>query len=312
MYEAWGSYVTDVICSSILPTLDSGQDLTNFLKISPVPRLKTEASLIEKAFVRKNYDDKYGEIEDKVGVRFVVLLTTDIAMIEKAIEQNDSWIRSKDRDYEEERRKKPLEFVYQSVHYVVRAAKEITFKDNIIQKGTPCEVQIRTLLQHAYSELTHDRIYKPKATASANVQRAIAKSMALIETTDEFFSQAAKEISNTDTTTKSAARWIEDVYREILNRSPQLDPSSVLILDAFNDCLPSAESVRRFWESEKSFLKDIVVERAERKAIYRQAPIILVYYLINKSASETKKRWPLSDQELHTMYTDLGITFSQV
>src|SRR3546814_12228521 len=39
--------------------------------------------------------------------------------------------------------------------------------------GTPCEVQLRTLLQHAHSQLTHDTIYKPKTIASSHTKRFV-------------------------------------------------------------------------------------------------------------------------------------------
>ena len=58
-----------------------------------------------------------------------------------------------------------------------------------IPKGLTCEVQVRTLLQHAYSELSHSRIYKPSFDPDAKVKRVIAKSMALLETTDDFFEE---------------------------------------------------------------------------------------------------------------------------
>src|SRR3546814_10997244 len=60
--------------------------------------------------------------------------------------------------------------------------------------GTPCEVQLRTLLQHAHSQLTHDTIYKPKTIASSHTKRFVARSMALIETVDDFFVQVMIEI----------------------------------------------------------------------------------------------------------------------
>ncbi|TOO37902.1 (p)ppGpp synthetase, partial [Vibrio parahaemolyticus] len=74
------------------------------------------------------------------------------------------------------------------MHYVVRARVDLQVKGLMIKAGTPCEIQVRTLLQHAYAELTHDAVYKAKTVVEPEVHRTVAKSMALIETTDDFFS----------------------------------------------------------------------------------------------------------------------------
>lgn len=61
-------------------TENTERDLNNFLKQPATPRIKEKTSLIDKAFHRKekSYNNPYQEIEDKVGIRFVVLLTSDI------------------------------------------------------------------------------------------------------------------------------------------------------------------------------------------------------------------------------------------
>ena len=48
---------------------------------------------------------------------------------------------------------------------------------------------MRTLLQHAHSELTHDTIYKPSVVQTPAMLRAAAKSMALIEATGDYFEE---------------------------------------------------------------------------------------------------------------------------
>lgn len=44
-----------------------------------------------------------------------------------------------------------------------------------VTAGTPCEVQVRTLLQQAHSELTHDTIYKPRVVQTPDMHRAAAR-----------------------------------------------------------------------------------------------------------------------------------------
>ena len=67
------------------------------------------------------------------------------------IESADIWEWSKDVDYEELKREHPEIFDYQSIHYIVRNSEQFIYSGIVIQKGIPCEIQIRTLEQHAYA-----------------------------------------------------------------------------------------------------------------------------------------------------------------
>ena len=106
MYEAWGRFVVQHVSKSVgdLVAPISGDV---FLRIPPNSRLKEDVSLVEKAFYRgKNYEDPYKQITDKVGTRFVVLLTRDLRVVEDAVQNSPFWDFSKDRDFEEEQKKR--------------------------------------------------------------------------------------------------------------------------------------------------------------------------------------------------------------
>src|SRR4051812_4453137 len=77
IYEAWGHYVVEQISQRLVEKLPAvGIDM--FIRIPPKVRLKEDFSFVEKAFYRKAYDDPYAQITDKVGIRLVVLLGTDL------------------------------------------------------------------------------------------------------------------------------------------------------------------------------------------------------------------------------------------
>ncbi len=110
MYEAWGNYVVNRIIHRTHDQI-TPFSVDIFLRVPPKSRLKADGSLLEKAFYRnKGYKDPYGDITDKAGVRFVVLLTSDIKIIEEAITECEEWEASKDRDYELEQEKHPIQF----------------------------------------------------------------------------------------------------------------------------------------------------------------------------------------------------------
>lgn len=310
IYEAWSSLVRDRIIRGLRASAEI-ENLEYFLKIPVTPRLKATESLVDKAFYRgKNYTNPYEAITDKVGMRFVVLKTSDIRHVMEVIEGSPDWEHSKDRDYEEERRERPTEFTYQSVHYIVRAKKGIRAGRLRIPEGTPCEIQVRTLLQHAYSEIAHDSIYKPSRQAPPTVHRAIARSMALIEATDESFEQAYRYLNEAIEPERSALKALAEVYANATGSVPELERSSVLILEAFADQLKEGlvERVGALM-SESPFLAERIRERATDQHLYRQAIMPFVYLQVKESPSKTKEVWPLTDAELEPIYTDMGKSY---
>lgn len=104
IYLGWANFIRNEINSRLNETIFP-IPLDYFLKVAATPRLKTESSLVDKALHRsKIYKDPYNNITDKVGIRYVVLLTSDIKKICNIIESahcKSYWHPSKDKDYEE-------------------------------------------------------------------------------------------------------------------------------------------------------------------------------------------------------------------
>lgn len=313
IYEAWASVVRDEICVAIETSI-SPSKLSEFLKIPTQPRSKEAKSLVDKALFRnKGYSDPYGDITDKVGMRFVVLLTSAIKNIEKIICASETWTWSKDRDYEEERKAKPLEFVYQSVHYVVRATRDTKADGITVPAGTPCEVQVRTLLQHAHSELTHDSIYKPKRAASPAIQRTVAKSMALIEATDDFFERVMCDLELASAPERNALAALKQLYAERVRLDPESQKSNILILDAFPNVLGDdlADRVSALIDA-KPYIGDRIRDRAGTQHLFRQPAILIAYLVASSAPATTKQHWPLTPDELRPIYQDLGLSYDDL
>lgn len=307
-YEAWGDYITEHVRGAIAAALG---EHAPFLKIPPQPRVKKLESLVDKAFHRgKLYTDPYSQITDKVGVRFVVLLVNDIRFIEGILNGWEVIDCSKDRDYEKERLENPLEFTYQSVHYVVRATREIEHKGSTISPGTPCEIQIRTLLQHAHSELTHDSIYKPTASVKADpsVLRVVARSMALIEATDESFDTVVQKLSELERPFRQSLQALGRLYLEYVGQPAEMERSNTLILEAYSDLLGEGleDRVRSLIKS-KSYITDKIREHAQTSHLFRQAATLVVYLAVISGPNAAKDKWPFTQEDLSLIYGDLGV-----
>lgn len=307
-YDAWGAFVTETLTAAVAREIQPAA-VEMFFRIPAKPRTKEEASLLAKAFHRgKEYKDPYGDIEDKVGVRFVVLFSEEIRLVERALLACNAWTAAKARDFEEERAARPFVFDYQSVHYIVRSKVPVTHDGVEIGADTPCEVQIRTILQHAYSELTHDTIYKPTVQAEPDVKRAVAKSMALIEATDDYFAEVRRKLDLAQAPGREVAAEVARLYREFTGLEPEPSPLNELLVDHYKAWAKEGfkEELAAFL-NEKAFLADTIKERGASELLYRQPAILLAYWVVRQAPRTASQDSPLTQDELNPIYSDLGL-----
>lgn len=308
VYEAWGKYVLQTIKDSLV---EKGKDLDTFLKVPAKHRLKADESIIDKAFYRtdKKYSDPYNQIEDKVGIRFIVLLLENIQDISDIINQHDEWDIDPCKHFEADREQNPLLFTYQSVHYILRPKNELTYENITIPIATPCEVQIRTLLQHAHAELTHDAVYKAKRAVQPKVHRTVAKSMALIETTDDFFSEVTKNLNYGPLEEHQILKGLDSLYFSLTSLHSHNQKSATLIWDAFEQFINDEliDSIQKFVER-YPIIPQLIKQKYGENAFYRQSTVLFVYWLLKKKTNRLLEDWPLSTKILDPLANDLGIS----
>lgn len=308
VYDAWGRFIVLEICSNIE---ERGENLSTFLKLPAKHRLKDEKSLIDKAFYRagKNYADPYNDIEDKVGVRFVVLVIDDIELICDIIKSSEIWSFDACKHFHEDKEKSPLLFTYQSVHFVLRPQNAFMFDGVEISTDIPCEVQIRTLLQHAHAELTHDAIYKSKTAIKPRVHRTVAKSMALIETTDDFFTEVIQQLSQGPVDELGVVSKLDALYFSFTGIKAETQKSILSILDEFED-LVDDELIGKIEEFVKSNIAviEIIKSKYAESAIYKQSTVLLIYWMLKRRKRKLLDNWPLDKKMLIPLANDLGVS----
>lgn len=311
-HEAWGNCIMEEVCNQLS---DNGKNLNIFLKVPAATRLKTTESLIDKALYRGNdYNDPYDEIEDKVGVRFVVLLLKDIELICSIIEASNIWQFDACKHFDDDKEKEPLLFTYQSVHYVLRPREPFQYSGQTISEEVACEVQIRTLLQHAHAELTHDAIYKSKKDIKPNVLRTVAKSMALIETTDEFFVRATEELNSGPLTEHAIIERLDGLYRGFTEISPHTQKSTLIIWDEFEgqiteDLIENIQS-QLVNDSKYDFLSEKIKDRYADHVLYQQSVVLFLYWMLIFKKRRLLQDWPFSNQVLENLANDVGVSIS--
>lgn len=149
-------------------------------------RVKEKQSL-EKKIIKK--DEKYNDLKDItdiVGVRIITYFNEDVDILAKMIEQEFKVDKENSID---KRITDPDRFGYASLHYVVEFREDrlnfIEYKDF---NNIKFEIQIRSILQHAWAEIEHDLGYKTKNELPKDIRRDFSRISSLLEIADnEFF-----------------------------------------------------------------------------------------------------------------------------
>lgn len=311
--EALGRWVTETILLALENELGSKAALDKFLQIPPRPRVKETDSFLEKALVRKPKKDPLTEITDQVGVRFVVLLLEDIARVGKVIEAGP-WLWRKDRDHDQERLKNPDYFAYQSDHYIITTRQKTQYLEIEICIDMSCEIQIRTILQHAYAEMAHGSDYKPSIRLpeeeQRKVRRALAKGSALIETTDDVFREIKERLREYGLSIDNLLAKSGEIYTSITKEpSSGLTQLGVQLADVYRDLVKDlTPEDLQLWVDAKPWLGDKLSKKRYESVFFRDPVIILLGCLISKYEMAIPKRWPLDGSYLEDLYIMLGIS----
>lgn len=309
IYSAWGEFIVDTITQELE---NRGKHLNEFLKIPATCRLKDNDSLIDKAFYRagKSYSDPYNQIEDKAGARFIVLLLDDIKVICDVIEKTDEWAFDACKHFDEDKEKDPLLFTYQSVHYILKPKDDITINGTTVPASTSCEVQVRTLLQHAHAELTHDAIYKAKRAIQPKVHRTVAKSMALIETTDDFFTAVTHQLNHGPLEEYGIIDRLDGLYLNLTGINSHTRKSSIVLWDMFEEFIDDnlVDNIQELLANpEYSFLSETIKKRYADNAFYQQSTVLFIYWMLKNKKRRLLRDWPFQQELLQPLAVDMGV-----
>ena len=149
-------------------------------------RVKEEKSLAGKLERKGDGYNTLEDITDILGCRVVCFLSDEIDKIGQKIEENFviDWENSSDK----RALIKEDSFGYLSLHYICSLPFGDKWPDEICAKKF--EVQIRTILQHAWSAINHDIGYKSDFGVPREVRRQFARLAGLLELADDEFVRA--------------------------------------------------------------------------------------------------------------------------
>ncbi len=157
-------------------------------------RVKSIVSFAEKIQRKRDkYNDPVHQFTDLCGARIITHTAEQVIAISKFIEQH--FIVDEANSQDVLQRLKPAEFGYRSVHYIVQFKRDTHSAHELGEKipdelfGLKAEIQVRTLLEHAWASFGHDRFYKSAFTIPAKWQRQLAELSAVLENADKDFAR---------------------------------------------------------------------------------------------------------------------------
>jgi len=131
-------------------------------------------------------DALFNGITDLAGVRIIAYFPSDVDKIVPLIEKefNIDSRHSMDKRLSSD----PAIFGYASVHFVVQFRSEmLKLPEYAVFDKMKCEIQVRTILQHAWAEIEHDIVYKSPGEIPFRVRRRFACLAGLLEIADREF-----------------------------------------------------------------------------------------------------------------------------
>lgn len=161
-------------------------------------RVKETNSLSNKIKTKEGQYKQLCDITDIVGIRIITYLDSDVDIVSEMIRSEFEIDLGNSID---KRKHENDVFGYRSLHYVASfnnsRCKLTEFKS---LKGLKFEVQIRSILQHAWTEIEHDLGYKSKISVPDNFIRAFNRLSALLETADIEFDRLKKDLKTYEST----------------------------------------------------------------------------------------------------------------
>jgi ppGpp synthetase/RelA/SpoT-type nucleotidyltranferase len=159
--------------------------------VSVTSRVKPESS-----FKRKIVDGKYSRLEDVTdisGVRIVTFFADDVDTIAKIVKAE--FVVDPTRSVDKRELLDADRFGYLSLHYIVKlSADRLKLTEYSQFSDCTAEIQIRSVLQHAWAEIEHDLGYKSKQAVPKEIRRRFSRVAGLLEVADTEFIQIRRDL----------------------------------------------------------------------------------------------------------------------
>lgn len=165
----------------------------------PVHSVSSRAKAPESLSKKLSRPDKwYGDlasVTDLAALRVITYLSDDHARVCEVIEREFEIDRA--RSIDKSQASEPDKFGYASVHYI---AKLSSGRRALVEyhgvKDLYFEIQVRSILQHAWAEIEHDLGYKSDVEVPFAIRRRFSRLSGLLELADSEFNSISQELES--------------------------------------------------------------------------------------------------------------------
>ena len=176
-------------------------------------RIKAADSLAGKLELKGAKYNSLDDVTDILGIRIVTFYGTDVDKVAAIVSEifDVDWRNSVDK-----RKLHRLDsFGYNSLHYICRLPKNISDDADMPQLNElPFEIQMRTALQHVWSDLDHDTKYKGDIKIPREYLRQFNRLAGMLELIDEEFDRLRNALADyrRQMLTLQASGQLDNVY----------------------------------------------------------------------------------------------------
>lgn len=189
-------------------------------------RCKSRTSLAGKLGKPDKEYRKLSDVTDLAAVRITTYFAEDVDRVAAIVERE--FLIDDGNSVDKRKLLDPDRFGYQSLHYIASVTPErVRLVEYSRFDGRRFEIQVRSILQHAWAEIEHDLGYKSAAGVPREIRRRFSRIAGLLELADDEFSAIRREL---------------DAYAANVAQEIQEQPESVGIDNISLRAITSSES----------------------------------------------------------------------
>lgn len=209
-------------------------------------RSKTIESLRQKLYFTDYNPISIEKINDLAGVRIITFVYENISSIEEVLKECFDVV-----PIDVDGRLGVDRVGYRSHHWILSLPEaRLTLPEYEKFAGMKAELQIRTVLQHAWAQIGHNQVYKPSAILPERIERDFKLLSGVLEVADNEFSRISNEIASHQ----------KEVERMTLSGNLDIPVDSVSLRQYFNDKFSISPLIKTTFGPKDDMAEEIIDE----------------------------------------------------